>query len=101
MDHTSILKFIAKKFNQGSYSPDVDPRPVGDFTDTLTLDSPRTDVPMPDGIGYTPQQPAVEPTPQAFQNAIAKAAYINPVAATNKYPELFTHFDEYSPAKPV
>ena len=36
-----------------------------------------------------------------FQNDIAKAAYINPVAATNKYPKMFTHFDEYSPAKPV
>ena len=101
LDHTSILKFIAKKFNNGSYSPEVDSRPVGDLTDTLTLDSPRTDPPQPDGIGYTPQQPAAEPTPQAFQNAIAKAAYINPVAATNKYPELFTHFDEYSPTKPA
>ena len=101
LDHTSILKFIAKKFNNGSYSPDVDPRPVADLTDTLTLSSPRTDLPMPDGIGYTPQLSAKEPTPLAFQNAIAKAAYINPVAATNKYPELFTHFDEYSPTKPA
>jgi phospholipase C len=101
LDHTSILKFIAQKFNNGSYSPEVDPRPVGDLTDTLTLDSPRTDLPMPDGIGYTPQLHATEPTPRAFQNAIAKAAYINPVAATNKYPELFTHFDEYSPTEPA
>jgi phospholipase C len=100
LDHTSILKLIAKKFADGQYSPEVDQRPVGDLTETLTRNVAREDPPMPEGIGQTPENPPTEPTPLAFQNAISKAAYINPVAATNKYPELFTHFDEYSPPKP-
>ena len=101
LDHTSILKFIAKKFNNGSYSPEVDGRQVGDLTQTLTLDVARENPPMPAGIGQTPENPPTEPTQLAFKDAISKAAYINPVAATNKYPELFTHFDEYSPPKPT
>ena len=101
LDHTSILKFIAKKFGKGQYSPAVDARPVGDLTKTLTRDVPREDPPMPVGIGQTPVSPASEPTPLAFRDAIEKAAYINPVAAMDQYPELFTHFDEYSPAKPT
>jgi hypothetical protein len=56
---------------------------------------------MPSGIGQTPENPPTEPTPLAFKHAISKAAYINPIAASNKYPELFTHFDEYSPPKPT
>lgn len=100
LDHTSILKFIAKKFNNGSYSPEVDARPVGDLTETLNLDAAREDLPMPKGIGHTPENPPTEPTPLAFKDALSKAAYINPVAATEKYPELFTHFDEYSMPKP-
>lgn len=101
LDHTSILKFIAARFGDGSYSPDVDARPVGDLTEALTLDEACQDPSMPSGIGQTPENPPTQPTPLAFKDAIAKAAYINPVATTNKYPELFTHFDEYSPPKPT
>ena len=35
MDHTSILKFLGDKFNQGRYSEHVDPRPVGSVSDVL------------------------------------------------------------------
>jgi phospholipase C len=101
LDHTSVLKFIAAKFGGGTYSPDVDVRPVGDLTSTLTQDVARQDLPMPSGIGQTPENPPTEPTPLAFKNAISRAAYINPIATANKYPELFTHFDEYSPPKPT
>jgi phospholipase C len=101
LDHTSILKFIARKFDRGgSYSSTVDARPVGDLIEVLTRESPREDLPMPLGIGQTPENPASEPTPLAFKDAISKAAYINPVATVEKYPELFTHFDEFSPPKP-
>lgn len=103
LDHTSILKLIAKRFGDGHYSPAVDARPVRDLTEAFTRDVPREedDPPMPVGIGQTPVSPASEPTPLAFKDAIAKAAYINPVAAMEKYPELFTHFDEYSLSKPT
>src|ERR1700736_381490 len=101
LDHTSILKFIAKKFGDGKYSPAVDARPVKDLTGALTRDIPRQDPSMPTGIGQTPENPASEPTPLAFKDAIAKAAYVNPIAAAERYPELFTHFEEYSPPKPT
>ena len=100
LDHTSILKFIAKKFGNGQYSPAVDARPVEDLTGALVRDAPRDDPPMPVGIGQTPVSPPSEPTPLAFKDAIGKAAYISPVAAMDRFPELFTHFDEYSPPKP-
>ncbi len=52
LDHTSILKFIGKRFGtKGRYSPAVDARPVGDLTAALTRDVPREDPPMPVGIG--------------------------------------------------
>ena len=38
MDHTSILKFLGDKFNQGSYNQYVDPRPVGSVSDVLNND---------------------------------------------------------------
>jgi phospholipase C len=100
LDHTSILKFIAQKFADGFYSPEVDGRAVGDLTKTLTLDTARTDIPTPSGIGNTPEQPPSQPTPLAFRDAITRAAYVNPVLTAKKFPELFTHFDEYSPPKP-
>jgi hypothetical protein len=100
LDHTSILKFIAKRFGKGKYSPAVDARPVGDLTEILTRDAARQDLPMPVGIGQTPENPAIEPTPLAFKDALSRAAYTNPVATAEKYPELLTHFDEFSPPAP-
>jgi phospholipase C len=38
MDNTSILKFLADKFSQGSYNQYVDPRPVGSVADVLNDD---------------------------------------------------------------
>ncbi len=101
LDHVSILKLISKKFGRGKYSPTVDARPVEDLTKVLTRDVPREEPPMAIGIGQTPTNPPSEPTPLAFKDAIARAAYTNPVAAMDRYPELFTHFDEYSPPKPT
>lgn len=101
LDHTSILKFIAAKWNPGKgYSNAVDPRPVGDLTQALTRDVARTELVLPEGIGQTPEQPPTEPTQLAFKQAAQNAAYVNPTATMNKFPELLTHFDEYSPPKP-
>jgi hypothetical protein len=70
------------------------------ITEALTRDTPRDNPEMPNGIGQTPESPPVEPTPLAFQDAVSRAAYVNPVATVAKYPELFTHFDQYSPPAP-
>jgi phospholipase C len=57
LDHTSILKLIARKFSDGHYSSEVDGRSVGNVADALDLAQPRTDIPQaPD--------PSVIPTPQ-------------------------------------
>jgi phospholipase C len=46
LDHTSILKFIGQKFGGGSYSPEVDGRPiVGSVLDVLDLNAPLQAIP--------------------------------------------------------
>jgi len=39
-DHTSVLKFIAQRFGNGSYSAEVDARPVESLSAALNFDSP-------------------------------------------------------------
>jgi phospholipase C len=97
LDHTSILKLLGEKFNNGSYSPEVDKRTLDNLANVITRSTPRTDMPMAAGIGQTPDKPAAEPTPLAFKDAITDAKYVNPVATMNKFPELFTHFDNLEP----
>jgi phospholipase C len=98
LDHTSVLKCLAKRFGNGSYSPDVDPRPVGDIWDALELESPRNDdadfPPPPNVVGFTPNSTPTEPIPLAFQDAAAKAKAAAPGAAQTKFPELFSHFED-------
>jgi phospholipase C len=98
LDHTSVLKCIAKRFGNGSYSPEVDARPVGDIWDALELDQPRGDdadfPPPPNVIGFTPNSVPTEPIPQAFQAAAAKAKAADPAATQEKFPELFSHFED-------
>ena len=97
LDHTSVLKCIAKRFAEGSYSPEVDARPVGDIWDALELEAPRGDdadfPPPPTVAGFTPNATPTEPIPQAFQDAAAKAKAAAPVQAQQKFPELFSHFE--------
>jgi phospholipase C len=45
-DHTSVLKFIAEHFGDGSYSTDVDPRRVESLSAALSFDAPIT-IPPP------------------------------------------------------
>ena len=97
LDHTSVLKCIARRFGNGSYSPEVDQRPVGDIWDALELETPRGDdadfPPPPNVLGFTPNATPTEPIPQAFQAAAAQAKLDAPVEAKAKFPELFSHFE--------
>ena len=97
LDHTSVLKCIAKRFGNGSYSSEVDARPVGNLWDALELETPRGDdadfPPPPNVIGFTPNSTPTEPIPQAFQAAAAKAKADAPQQAQQKFPELFSHFE--------
>ncbi len=99
LDHTSVLKCIARRFADGSYSAAVDTRPVGDIWDALELDVPRGDdadfPPLPMDTGFTP---GTTPTPgdampEAFANAATKAKAEAPDAVQSKFPELFSHFE--------
>ena len=46
LDHTSVLKLLAEKFDpKGSYSPSVDARKVQSISDVLSFDNPIVDAP--------------------------------------------------------
>jgi phospholipase C len=61
-DHTSVLKFIAEKFGNGSYSPEVDGRPVESLSAVLSFDSPITrPPPAPAMNDYLSRQPPSNP----------------------------------------
>jgi phospholipase C len=97
LDHTSILKCIAKRFGDGSYSPEVDTRPVGNIWDALDLDEARGDdadfPPPPNVVGFTPNATPTEPIPQAFKDAIVKAQAAAPDKVQAKFPEPSSHFE--------
>ena len=46
-DHTSVLKLLGEKFGNGSYSPEVDSRPVGCISHALDFSSPIIPAPAP------------------------------------------------------
>ena len=98
LDHTSVLKCIATRFGNGSYSQEVDVRPVGNIWGALELDAPREDdadfPPPPNVVGFTPNSIPTEPIPQAFEDALAKAKAADPAKAQEKFPELFSHFED-------
>jgi phospholipase C len=61
-DHTSLLKFIAERFGNGSYSLDVDPRPVENLSAALSFDSPiLTPPPAPEMNSFLSRQPPSNP----------------------------------------
>lgn len=97
LDHTSVLKCIATRFANGSYSPEVDARPVGNIWDALELDAPRDDdadfPPPPSVAGFTPNAVPADTMPQAFADGAAQAKAAAPEAAQAKFPELFSHFE--------
>jgi phospholipase C len=87
LDHTSILRFLAKRFGRGeAYSDEVEQR-SGTFTgrveDILSLDTPREEVLLPPG-----QMEGENVNVAAFRKAAASMADHNANAMTNKFPEL-------------
>lgn len=61
-DHTSVLKFIGSKFGNGSYSAEVDERPVENLTAALSFDAPITrPEPAPAMDGYLAKRPPSNP----------------------------------------
>jgi phospholipase C len=61
-DHTSVLKFIGEKFGGGSYSPDVDSRPVQSLSAALNFDNPiTTPLVAPATDAYLSKQPKANP----------------------------------------
>lgn len=98
LDHTSVLKCIAQRFGNGSYSPAVDARPVGNIWDALELDARRGDdadyPPAPQPAGFTPGTTPQDQMPQAFADAAAKAKAEAPDATRARFPELFSHFED-------
>jgi hypothetical protein len=45
LDHTSVLKLLGEKFGTGSYSPDVDSRPVSSISHVLDFTNPILQAP--------------------------------------------------------
>ncbi|MGD0075785.1 MAG: hypothetical protein ABSD31_15800 [Candidatus Binataceae bacterium] len=79
LDHISILKFIAQKFDaHASYSPYVDQRNVGSVTDVLDRHAPIEAIPIAPADDSIPRAsslaiaPVPNPHAEAFQKAIAQ-----------------------------
>jgi phospholipase C len=81
LDHTSVLKLFGEKFGNGSYSPEVDSRPVGSLSHVLDFSDPQWDPPAPPALDAylqrRPPQPVgvTTPTPdtglkQGFSGAL-------------------------------
>jgi phospholipase C len=82
LDHTSILKFIGTKFNNGKYSPAVDQRKVGNVYEVLSDDArPGNPPSMPSLhdfhlaedapiVGYTPDNPPSSIIQRGFQRSL-------------------------------
>jgi len=50
LDHTSVLKLLGEKFGNGSYSPEVDARPVGSISHVLDFTNPILPAPAPPAL---------------------------------------------------
>jgi phospholipase C len=61
-DHTSVLKFVAERFANDSYSPEVDARPVENLSAALSFNNPiTTPPPAPAMDAYLSLQPPSNP----------------------------------------
>jgi phospholipase C len=60
LDHTSVLKLLGEKFGNGSYSPEVDSRPVGSVSHVLDFTNPIQQAPAPPALDdYLKARPPV------------------------------------------
>jgi len=104
LDHTSILKFIGQVFGGGSYSPEVDQRPVGSVLDVLNVQAPApTPPPAPPPLdaylaqaiepaGYIPGKQPYNELTAGFKDALDKMKTRSPEKTTAKFPELTEDF---------
>ena len=94
LDHLSILKFLGEKFNSGTYSQEVDDRPVNSVKATLDLEVPRNDIPFPDAahVGFTPESVVLEPIRRAFAKAWEQIRNNHPNEAKTRFPDLTSAF---------
>lgn len=104
LDHTSVLKFLGDKFANGSYSPEVDARPVGSLTTVFNFKNTIADPPAPPALDkYLVSRPpapsgATIPEPntqlrQGFQDAVAQLKG-GANANHSKFGRLFAAVDE-------
>jgi phospholipase C len=95
LDHTSVLKFIAAVFGNGSYSPAVDARTgVGSVQAVLARDTPRDQIPAHPSAadGSAPGNPIATIIPQAFASALARLRDLDKDVTKLKFPTLFHRF---------
>lgn len=107
LDHTSILKLIAQKFDRGqSYSPIVDARPVVSVWDVLNRAAPRTDIPsaptlqkyVPAPAGYVPGTAPPSVLGEGFKRALDEIR-IHPANTDGKFDELLEAFQPEPPIR--
>ena len=103
-DHTSILKFIGHVFGMGTYSPEVDQRPVANIWDVLSTESiAQSQPPAPptlvdylaqqvEPVGYVPGTQPYNETTRAFQVALDQMHTYSGKEAKEKFPELIANF---------
>ncbi len=89
LDHTSILKFIGRKFGDGEgYSELVDKRPVGNVSDILNEPNLRSAVAVPSLTQYLEKQtPSVGYIPGTAPNTPNKNAFKKALDAIEDHPD--------------
>ncbi|MDR3457494.1 MAG: alkaline phosphatase family protein [Verrucomicrobiae bacterium] len=82
LDHTSVLKLLGEKFGSGSYSAEVDSRPVGSISHVLDFTNPILQAPAPPPLDAylnlrppapTPGVVTIPPRDTALQKAFSDA----------------------------
>jgi phospholipase C len=103
LDHTSILKFVAQVFWDGSYNPDVDQRHVGSVLDVLSPGGTIVKPPAPPpidaylnqeipSVGYTPGNPPHNEIAESFQRALDKMKQDSHAKTAEKFGDVLGPF---------
>jgi phospholipase C len=87
LDHTSVLKLLGEKFGNGSYSSEVDSRPVGSVSHVLDFINPILQAPAPppldDYLKLRPPAPAGVIIPP--QNTALQIGFSNVIASMKQH----------------
>jgi hypothetical protein len=104
LDHTSILKFVAQVFGDGSYNPEVDQRRVGSVSDllsTTTATIVKAPAPPPidtylkqeiPSVGYTPGKAPHNEIAKSFQRALDKMKQDSHAKTAEKFGDVLGPF---------